>query len=213
MSNSNISTFMTNINTINIDNTQYTIGPEITDLDYSKLIPENIRKGITLFEGTEHEVVGSLTYLDLIPDDIDLFDGEDMNPIIGKMKLFSGSTSSQPYINNGSIFIPAPLAPSGVVTSIFSFVWAFDSTKYDELTINYSGSITWNRPISIGYVDSKESFISIETHKVDGSFSSSVTINLSDISDYIRPAISITRSNSESVSASISLMVLKKYKI
>lgn len=203
---------MTNINTINIDNTQYTIGPEITDFDYSKLIPENIRKGITLFEGTEHEVVGSLTYLELIPNDIDLFDGEDMNPMIGKMKLFSGSASSQPYINNGSIIIPAPYAPTTVETAIFASERAFDSSKYDELTINYSGTISWKRPISIGYVNSDETFITEKTHSTDGSFSNSITINLSNINDFIRPAISLTRSNTEVISASISLMLLKKYK-
>lgn len=47
--------------------TQQAAGGGLTAADRAKLIPENIRKGVVLFEGTRHEVAGTAT---VMPDEI-----------------------------------------------------------------------------------------------------------------------------------------------
>ena len=207
---------MSNISQISFDGMKYSIGPEISDLDFSKLIPENIRKGVVLFEGTEHEVIGSLTYLDLIPDtDIDLFDGETINPIIGKFMLFSGGTTENPYIRGGKIIFGEPTGPYGTIQSnIFATQKEIDTTKFNSLVIEYGGTIVSQRPINIGYINSNEEFINVKTwSSPDGPFTNTVTINLNEINDNIRPAIGISRFTSDTIGAYIISIVLKKYDI
>lgn len=58
-------------------------GGGLSAADKAKLIPSNIREGVKFFEGTPNEVVGTLTWKDLLPDDLVLFSANDLNPLLG----------------------------------------------------------------------------------------------------------------------------------
>lgn len=87
-------TFVFDGNTLNFKG-----GGGLSAADKAKLIPENIREGVTFFEGTPNEVVGTLTWKDLLPDDLVLFSANNLNPILGGWVWVS---DRQPVISIGS---------------------------------------------------------------------------------------------------------------
>ena len=95
--------------------------------DRAKLIPENLRAGVVLFPGTEYEVVGSLTWQDLLPQKVVGQSGATINrDVLGGLV-----NTSQGTINSNGIF------PGRSGNLAFSFTKQIDTNIYQavEFTI------------------------------------------------------------------------------
>ena len=99
----------------------------LSEEDRAKLIPKNIRSGVILFPGTEYEVVGSLTWQDLLPQKVIGQSGATINPNI----LGSLINTSQGTINGNGIL------PGRSGNLAFSFTKEIDTNIYQavEFTI------------------------------------------------------------------------------
>lgn len=138
--------------------------------DMAVLIPENLRKDVVLFAGTPREVVGSLTWQDLLPDNID---------IVGE-----GIIQSNTY--EGS-------AKTGDTAVSFKCLPAFDVTKYSA--VMFSGC-TCTGMHDAGRFKSGYCFIEDQTGKRLASAPQNGAIDLKSVSGFIYFGFGGTVSNS-----------------
>lgn len=110
--------------------------------DKAKLIPENIRAGVVLFQGTAHEVVGSLTWQDLLPQKVVGQSGATIDGVI----LGGLVNTSQGTINSNGIF------PGRSGNLAFSFTKEIDTNIYQavEFTIGRVDYAVDSSTIKIG---------------------------------------------------------------
>lgn len=138
--------------------------------DMAVLIPENLRKDVVLFAGTPREVVGSLTWQDLLPDNIDIV-GEG----IIQVNTYEGS------------------AKTGDTAVSFKCLPAFDVTKYSA--VMFSGC-TCTGMHDAGRFKSGYCFIEDQTGKRLASAPQNGDIDLKSVSGFIYFGFGGTVSNS-----------------
>ena len=134
-------------------------GGGLSAADKALLIPENLRKDVVLFAGTPREVVGSLTWQDLLPDNID---------IVGE-----GIIQSNTY--EGS-------AKTGDTAVSFKCLPAFDVTKYSAVMFS---NCTCTGMHSAGSFKSGYCFIEDQTGKRLASAPQNGAIDLKSVSGFI----------------------------
>ena len=93
------------------------------------LTPDNIRAGVHI-KGGGVDVVGTLTYLDLLPDNLDIFSASTgLNPLAGGYQIFSGSGS----VSIGStIYVSQPAEYSVTWSGTTNYIYF---AKYSTLTL------------------------------------------------------------------------------
>lgn len=100
--------------------------------DREKLIPENIREGVVLFSGTPREIVGTLTWQDLLPVPLDIFKvGQGLISIAEPIRRTSGSGPIT--VTTNAIVIGSPTRYEAYDSICFSN--EMDLTKYVRLKI------------------------------------------------------------------------------
>lgn len=130
-------TFVFDGNTINFKG-----GGGLSAADKAKLIPENIKAGVTI-----NGVTGTLTYEDLLPDNLYIFGPEGLDPIAGDFQRFSGVSASGAITISETIDIPN----CGVGTSFSGITNLIDFSDYNTLIVQYKGRGNWMHDCYMSY--------------------------------------------------------------
>lgn len=147
------------------------------------LVPENIRAGVHI-KGGGVDVVGALTYKDLLPANLVLLAAaEGLNGITGGIQRLSGSGGGT-YMSSNSLYVPN-CAPEDGSESTIGTVNAIDFSGYDSLliTVQSTGNCTFDNKAGYG-VGTAFSASSSFTNYADFSGDPiSKTFNISAIND------------------------------